>query len=246
VSDPELEEIPYILEEEVTAPAPPKKSSLPVIFYEPEKEVALVEDDEPPVDVPVEGENDPPPQYSKDPTETKAWVKQRWWKKVNTLAELTELTGVPKATLENWIYGISLKDRENGGFRKQKGWAAERDAQIEKKLKKVITDDSNRINLLIHKMLSILEESTKKFADTNEVLSLEQYTMFINAFEKLFKTRQLILGNPTEIYGQGTSQITWEQVLEKLRKVDIIEYKHLGKVVEVTSNGQRPDTAADS
>lgn len=166
-----------------------------------------------------------PPNYEEDPYLALLWAKDMWWRRIYTVNEICRLTRMPVHRLKKQLVGN----------KNEYGWVEEREKVQASLLRRTIQNDQARIDSLLQNILSVLEESTAAIMANGEGLTVEQYGKFIDSFDKLFKVRQLIIGSPTQIYG---GDMTWEKVLEKLRQVDIIEYKgHVKNVIEVEVNG---------
>jgi len=169
-------------------------------------------------------EQDEPCDYHEHPVAAKLWARDAWWKGKYTLAEIAEAINVSERIIGVWIKGTQR-------FR---GWSKEKELYDRKHLTKSIGRNSVRMESLITKMLSILERSAHNLIDNRHSLSVAEFNQFLNGFEKLFKTKQLERGQPTDIFAEGASAPTWSEVVDRMKSVDILDYSELErKTVEI-------------
>ena len=166
-----------------------------------------------------------PPDFREDVHGALLWAKDKWWKRLRTHKEICEETHMPMHVLKARLMGDKYAT----------GWVTERERAYKKVLQSTLATERLRIDKLLERMLGILEESTLSYMANSEELTLKQYDTFLTSFEKLFKMRQLIMGNPTEIYQQA--DMTWDKVLAKLKTVDILDYEKLRKEAPIEVNG---------
>lgn len=167
---------------------------------------------------------DEPKDFHTHPTEAKLWARAAWWSGKYSVNEISEAINLKEATIYTWIRGNS----------RVKGWADEKDEADKKALKKELRNNSIRMKTLMEQMLTVLEKTVVGIIDENRRLSVDEFTKVTNAFEKIFKLRQLELGKPTEIFaGEDGKLPTWTEIRERMKEVDVPEYE----VLEAEVNG---------
>lgn len=166
-----------------------------------------------------------PKNFREFPTEAKLWARAAWWSGKYSVPEIAESIGVKDQAVYTWVRGTAHV----------KGWAEDKEKEDQKALRKAVKNNSNRMQSLMDKMLTVLEKTVHGIIDENRRLSVDEFTKVTNAFEKIFKLRQLEMGKPTEIFAGDNGELpTWSEIREKLAAVDIPEYE----VLESQINGK--------
>lgn len=164
---------------------------------------------------------DTPPDYTFDKYRAQLWAREMWWKGCMSISEIELTAGIPHSTMLTWLYG---KDRKGGG------WKQEKEKAYEKALRTEVENLKDNISYTLKKMHRLIDNSVDKLLDENVTLTVDQFNTVTSAFERLFKTQQLLLGKPSEIF-QNDRITTWESVYEKLKRHDPVVY---GEVKEIT------------
>lgn len=152
-----------------------------------------------------------PLDYHTHPTEAKLWCRAAWWSGKYTIAQLSDSINASHQIIGTWIHGTANR----------KGWAADKEASDKRAIKHVVRDNTIRMEATLSNMLTLLETSTIKLLEENATLPPAEFNMFMNAFDKLFKLRQLEMGRPTEIFAENGSQLSWTDIAQKMREVEI-------------------------
>lgn len=161
--------------------------------------------------------------YDEDPLGAYLWARDAWWRERETAKDIAALIGIPLHRVRLWIHG--------GG--PEEGWKKSKSRAIQKLFSRFQQDEREKIENLLIKMLNILGASIEVLLDENVKLSVSEFNSMANAFEKLFKMRQLILGQATEIFGVGENKdVTWDNVVRKIREVDILDYEKVADIAE--------------
>lgn len=163
--------------------------------------------------------SDGPCLYKEEPTRARLWARYAWFSEKYTVEEIAEEIGVTTNQIKAWIRGSQAF----------KGWAEERESADKRIVSRAVHNNAKRLSYLMDKMLTVLEASTQNIIDNRHMLTVNEYDKFVGAFEKVYKTRQLELGRPTEILEDG-SKITWESIRKRLEEVDIIDYKKVAGI----------------
>lgn len=168
------------------------------------------------IQVRIEGEDLEIPQWPTAGNDVYEWCKLQWMRDAMSTEDMAVLTGVNRNRISGWISGSSRKDG--------KGWRHEREERLKQAVSIHLADESKRVQRLLDNMFGILERSVAKLVDERTELGVAAMQKFTTSVESLFKIRQLMVGNPTDIYADAGVQ-TWADVVKKLRAVDILDYK---------------------
>lgn len=158
------------------------------------------------VKLPVE-----PVLFKDDPDLCKRWCRYVWWHRHYTLSEILDATGVPPLLIRRWINGKNQKDPD--------GWIAQRKKAADATVQELALDDKAKISSILNDMMEIINNFIREVNENGRNITMDELNSFIASYERLFKTRQLLMGQPTQI---ETKNLTWDSVREKMMKADII------------------------
>lgn len=159
---------------------------------------------------------DEPADFQQHPTEAKLWARAAWWSGKYSVPEIAEAINTPDITVYKWIRGNSHKP----------GWADDKEKADKRALVGAVRSNTVRMDKLMTEMLTVLETTIKRVIEENSQLTVDEFGKITNAFEKIFKIRQLELGRPTEIFaGEDGKMPTWMEIRQKLEEVDYVEVK---------------------
>lgn len=163
--------------------------------------------------------------YEEDADQAYEWALDAWWNERESATSICNIIGIPRWKLSQWMYGPD-------------GWKERKAKEIKKAITKQVENDKDKIQSLMAKMFKLLDRSVTRLSDDQHVLSVSEFNSFAGSVEKLFKVRQLMLGNPTDIFAeQGASDLTWDKVLHRLKTVDILDFEQTDKMTEDKVNG---------
>ena len=161
--------------------------------------------------------------YSEDATRAYIWARDAWWKGRHSIQEISEIIDVPYWKVRKWVAGTAT----------EYGWAEQKEEVLKNTLRKTVEKEKDRVEYLIKKMVGILGRSVDRLDENKDALSVSEFSSFANSLEKIFKVHQLMLGNPTDIFGvNDASSMTWADVVTKIKENDILDYKETDKVSE--------------
>lgn len=153
-----------------------------------------------------------PPAYQEHKSAAKLWARDAWWTGKYSISEIAESISVSDSQIKNWIYGT----------RTRYGWAYDKEQAEKQVLKKTIKNNAVRLDDLIEKLITALERSASAILDENTQLTVDEFNKMVNAFEKIFKIRQLSLGKATEIFaGENGELPTWGEIMKKIEDVKV-------------------------
>lgn len=152
-----------------------------------------------------------PVDYHTRPTEAKLWCRAAWWSGKYTIGQLSDAINATSFQISSWIHGTKHR----------RGWAVDKEIADKKALSGAVRDNTVRMEATLSNMLSLLESSTVKLLEENATLPPAEFNMFMNAFDKLFKLRQLEMGRPTEIFAENGSAMTWSDIRKKIEEVEV-------------------------
>jgi transcriptional regulator with XRE-family HTH domain len=164
--------------------------------------------------------DDNPIKYADDPKQARDWARWAWLKKKGSVAQIAEAIEVSPTYIYRWIQGS----------KKAEGWAKTQENLDRRHLNRAIQTNSKRIHYVLNLMLDTLESSAQNLINNRHALTIGEFNQFTTAFEKLFKTRQLAMGRPTDIVEGEFKEISWHEVKQKLFDVDILDYKAIGQI----------------
>lgn len=157
-----------------------------------------------------------PCDYTVEPTKAKLWARSAWWTGKYSAVELAEHINAPLRTLQNWIRGT----------RYHTGWAEDKDKADARAISRAVASNTIRMDKLLTQLISALEKSASMILDENRHLTVDEFNKLTNAFEKIFKLRQLELGRPTEIFaGEDGKLPTWSEIRAKIEAVEVPAYE---------------------
>ena len=155
-----------------------------------------------------------PVDFQQFPTEAKLWARAAWWSGKYSVPEIAEAINTPDITVYKWIRGNSIRP----------GWADDKEKADKRALVGAVRSNTVRMDKLMTKMLTVLETTIRRVIEENSQLTVDEFGKITNAFEKIFKIRQLELGRPTEIFaGEDGQMPTWMEIRKKLEEVDYVE-----------------------
>lgn len=161
---------------------------------------------------------DEPVDYHENPTEAKLWARWAWWTGKYSIAEIAENINASDFRIRSWIHGTT----------RTPGWAEEKEKDDRRALRKAIHGNTVRMDKILKQMLDILERTGTLFIEDNKQLTIAEFNMITNAFEKLHKVRQLEMGRPTEIFsGEDGKKFTWSDIRKQIEEVDVVEFEVL-------------------
>lgn len=182
------------------------------------------------VDIPLE-----PCDYEINKYQAYLWARDAWFRERETAVDIAEIINVPMHKVNQWIHGQGGKE----------GWKAAKARFSENLFKRFRQDEKEKVTNLLHKMLEVLGNSAEYILSTNQKLNVTEFNTFCNAFEKLFKTRQLLLGQATDILGVGEyKDVSWANIVQRIKAVDILDYDGV-KAIAVEKAEARGDELID-
>lgn len=152
-----------------------------------------------------------------DPVGAYQWAKVAWFAG-ETVVNIWCKTGFPEWRLNSWIYGYDASDFPDD----EKGWKEQREELEKKLMASIFKSEKERYHRLLGKMLSAMERGVDHLLASNEFLTPKDISSLSTASKGLYEMIQLELGKPTQIVGRA--KVTREQILEKLKKNDLISY----------------------
>lgn len=169
----------------------------------------------------VQGERIPEPcLYEEDADRAYKWAMDAWWNERESLTNICNIIGVPRWKVNKWVLG-------------EGGWKEKKIKATKHQIAKQVESEKDRIDHLMKKIFGLLDRSVERLSDEMHVLSISEFNTFAGAAEKLFKIRQLMLGNPTDIFAeQGAAEVTWDKVIRRLKTVDILDFEAAAETAE--------------
>lgn len=165
--------------------------------------------------------SDEPVPYAEEPTKAKLWARYAWFSGKYTNKEIALAVDVDISVIARWVRGTQ----------KTAGWSEEKESADKRIINRVVQTNVARINGTLSRMLDALELSANAIIENREMLTVAEFNQYVTAFEKLFKTRQLEMGRPTEILADGDGkEITWTDIKKRMEEVDILDYKAASKI----------------
>lgn len=164
--------------------------------------------------------SDEPVSYEKEPYKAKLWAKYAWMNGSYNAGEIAEAIDTSKWRILRWINGTQATE----------GWKEELERAEARTVSNVVARNSKRIDYTLGKALDLLAINTERLVNERHHLSIPEYNMFVTAYEKLFKLKQLEEGKPTEIVDDSGKEISWAKIREQIEAVDILDFKRVAKV----------------
>ena len=157
-----------------------------------------------------------PVNFHEEPTKAKLWARWAWFSGKFSITEIAEAIGVAESTPRFWIRGNQ----------KHKGWSQEKAELDRKYITKIVKDRNKEMSVLLDKMLHVIGKNLDDIIENRAELTISEMNQISSMYEKIFKTKQLSEGRPTDIQGNLT---TWDEVRDRMIEVDILDFSKAKK-----------------
>lgn len=169
--------------------------------------------------------------YDENPLQAYMWARDAWWRGRESANSIANIINVPYYRVQTWIQG----------YGDEEGWKAAKARVLSRQFQRYQEDEAEKVEKILSKMFSLLGHSVEKLLDDNAKLSISEFRSMASAAENLFKMRQLMLGRSTEILGVGDNKdVTWDNIVQKIREVDILDYKAVEVMASERESGKEP------